>query len=463
MPGMNRPVRQAPLDTGPLCHTQKLLPNSRQDLIVIALLLLLSWYLRSLYQTESTTNQPLRADAGRYARTAFNMHVHGAFSKEPPSREVPQSRTDLAPGYPLFLTLFLEPTDQDPGWYLDLDQVRAWQAIIGSAVVLLTYLLARQFLALGWAVVVGVLTCVSPHLIVISDHVLTESLFMLVMMSGFLLATFALRRAQLGFLFAASFLIALSAEVRYIALAMPLCLVPLVFMWPQVKEGAATRSRVAVFATILAAVGCVQLLHAGFQQRTLANAPDSDQSAPEHFRPRSPWEYLSRTVRPPSYYVAGESHISSQNPNPQQSLKRTEVNLSDAPLAYIRWNTYGRLIVNWHFDNAYNGDVYLYPMLRKGFEEHPGLQIVHRTMRLLHWPLLALSLAGLILLAVQTWRGNLTLESQMAWLPALGMGYFIAVLTLLAWLPRYSIPARPFVYLMAGFCLASLIRKSPQD
>lgn len=455
MPGMNRPATSR---TAPVAATQKRLPTSRQDFIVIALLVLLSWHLRTLYQAESTTDGPLRADAGRYARTAFNLHVHGAFSKEPPSRDAPHSRTDLAPGYPLFLTLFLEPTDADPGWYLEIDRVRATQAILGSVVALLTYLLARQFLSLGWATAVGLLTALSPHLIAISDYVLTESLFMLVMVGGFLLAAYAFRLSNLWLLFAASFLISLSAEVRYIALAMPLCLVPFVFMRSKSEEAGPVRSRLATFAVILAGVVCVQLLHVGFERLTVANAPDDRQNTPEHFQPKSPWEYLSRTVRPPNFFMDGQTHVSAHNPDPQHSLRRTEASFSDAPLPYLRWNTYGRLIVNWHFDNAYNGDVYLYPMLQKGFEENRLLQFIHRAMRLLHWPLLALAMVGLVILAVQTWRGTLVTEIRAAWLPALGLGYFIAVLTLLAWLPRYSIPARPFVYLLAMFCLATIAR-----
>jgi len=38
------------------------------------------------------------------------------------------------------------------------------------------------------------------------------------------------------------------------------------------------------------------------------------------------------------------------------------------------------LYVIWDYNNAYNGDFYIYPMVRKGFQESKVLKIFHYNM-----------------------------------------------------------------------------------
>jgi len=44
------------------------------------------------------------------------------------------------------------------------------------------------------------------------------------------------------------------------------------------------------------------------------------------------------------------------------------------------------------------------------------------------------------------------------WPPAIGFVYFLAILTVIAWLPRHSIPGRLFSYIMVAACLAGLAK-----
>ena len=453
----------APVDErAPLVCSSRLLPTSRKDLICIFLLLTLSWFLRSLYQNESITTNPLRADAGKYTWAAYNLRFHGSFSKDLPSADPPQTRTDLAPGYPLFLTLFMHSIDQPPGWDFNLRQLRDWQAIMGALVAVLAYALARQGLSLGWSLVVGLLTCLSPHLIAISDYVLTESLFMLVLMSGSLLLTIAWRRPGFWLIFAGAFLIALSAEVRYIALGLTVWMLPLFLFRCQQTGKSGSKTRLIALGATVAAIIAVRAFHAGFVQVAVNNSPELAELSPEHFAVQKRWENLFRSFVPPNFYVRGESHVGVEN-GKLDWRHPTESSFADAPLAYLRWNSYGRPLVSWHFDNAYNGDVYIYPMQRKGFQDHPLLKAIHRTMRALHWPLYGLTLAGLVILAYQSACGTLPIAARSLWPPALALAYFLAALTFLSWLPRYSIPARPFSYVLAVYCVAWLVQLKKGD
>ena len=454
-------TRSAQAETAPLISTDKLLPTSRKDLICLALLFVLSWYVRLLYQSESITDNPLRADAGKYVWAAYNLKFHGAFSKELPDEATPQTRTDLASGYPIFLTFFVSAIEQPPGWDLALDQIRNWQALMGAASVVCCYALARQGLSLGWSLLAGLLSCISPHLIVVSDYILTESLFQLVLMAGLLTLSVAWRRPHFGLMLAGFLLLALSAEVRYLTLALPVWFLPL-FLFRADRVGRShLRERAYAVSAMVAAVVCVQAMHTVFVYRTVHNAPETAEVASEHFRLGQRIKNITRTMQPPNFFVRGETHVGVRNGR-QDWRDRTELPFAAAPGTYLRWNLYGKPLTSWHFDNSYHGDVYIYPLMRSGFEEHILLQSIHRAMHVLHWPLYGLSLAGLAVLLYQSWKGNLPNAARGLWAPALAMLYFLLALYFLAWLPRYSIPARPFSYMLAAgflcFCAQRLAK-----
>jgi ABC-type transport system involved in multi-copper enzyme maturation permease subunit len=116
----------------------------------------------------------------------------------------------------------------------------------------------------------------------------------------------------------------------------------------------------------------------------------------------------------------------------------------------------------WHFDNAYIGDVYIYPMLSSGFEENNGLKAVHALMRFLHWPLYVLSWIAVAMLVKIFWASGKATNTTSAsfWPIALSFAVFLAALSIIAWLPRYTIPMRPVSYVLASFALYSLVQKS---
>ncbi|MEE9293776.1 MAG: hypothetical protein V3W34_02265, partial [Phycisphaerae bacterium] len=169
----------------------------------------------------------------------------------------------------------------------------------------------------------------------------------------------------------------------------------------------------------------------------------------------SPWTYLKRSIRPPNFFIKKESHI--QLKNQDDDWKRpSEGSFRDHPVAYLKWNLGARLFYLWHWDNAYDGDVYIYPMARKGFHENSFLGAIHGIMYGLHWPLFVLALAAPIVLLLRWWRGTSVVEQRLLFVPALVLVYFLGVLSLLSWLPRYTIPARPFSYILAAASLSWL-------
>ena len=54
-------------------------------------------------------------------------------------------------------------------------------------------------------------------------------------------------------------------------------------------------------------------------------------------------------------------------------------------------------------------------------------------------------------------KGTLQIRQRAMVLPALMFVYLLSVLYFLAWLPRYTIPVRPFSYILASVALAWLV------
>jgi hypothetical protein len=126
------------------------------------------------------------------------------------------------------------------------------------------------------------------------------------------------------------------------------------------------------------------------------------------------------------------------------------------PWSYLRWYLGGKAAFMWRWDNLYHGDVYQYPMTRRGFAEHPLLRALRAPMRWIHAPLhvLALLIAPLL---VALRRKETNADAVLLGLPLLAVClYHALLLTILIPVPRYSIPLRPYVYILAAMALVQL-------
>ena len=425
-----------------------------KELVGLFVLVVFALALRLEYQKETIMSGGLQPgfDSHTYYSAAYNLHYHGSYSIEPPSVQSPESRTDLAPGYPLFLTLFFS---EGQGWPAQYLRVRNVQVLFGTLLVLLTYLIARQSLAPPWALVAGLLTAISPHLISVETYILTESLFTLIMVLGVFVLLMAWKRELPALALFGGLLVAASAQVRSIGLALAFVLIPLLLFPSGPSSTSSRKSRVLAAALALAGVWLVGGAHRVFVEQTVLNS-ETIQEEPEFYvTVSSPSQYLNSAVRPPNFMVAGQSHIFAENQDLDWKWPTT-MSFRDAPGAYLKWNLGWRVYYLWHFDNSYAGDAYIYPMSRSGFTENAVLGFFHRTMRALHWPLFGLAAIAPLLLLSRL-RHGLSTRDRSLLMPLLGFAYFIGVLMVVSWLPRYSIPARPFSYILAAATLSWVV------
>ncbi|MDP5071947.1 MAG: hypothetical protein NWQ45_13700 [Congregibacter sp.] len=434
--------------------------SRRSSVFVVGICMLaifvLALALRLQYQSESRVDTPLRADSGKYFTAAFNYYFHGVRSLDKPSLSTkPNGRTDLSPGYPLFLTLFFSDKPQASKIFQKVGTV---QAVLGATTAALTFLLAYTGLPIGWALLAGCLTALSPHLIALSQLMLTETVFTFLVVSGLFLATLAYRRQSLIFAVTSTLILIAAGYVRTIGFVLPVLLIPIFLTVPQSPSVGLfttrrlTMSAAPILAFALFAAGLWGLEQVKKSDSSRAMAPQS-----EYQRIGAPAAYLAATIKPPQFLVDGDSHILQKNRNTEWK-RPTNISFADAPAAYINWNVWGRWFWMWHFDNAYIGDVYIYPMLTSGFEENDGLKAIHVLMQFLHWPLYLLSWIGVAMLAKLFFESreptNTNLRSSTTFWPiALAFAIFLAALSIVAWLPRYTIPLRPVSYVLASFAL----------
>jgi len=163
-----------------------------------------------------------------------------------------------------------------------------------------------------------------------------------------------------------------------------------------------------------------------------------------------------KNIKPPNFYVENKNHVYALN-NDSNWKYATKLGFSDIPMKYIMWNLWDKFFLMYSWDNAYNGDVYIYPMGRKGFQEGNFLFSLHKLMRILHTPILLISVLGVVLLSVRWVKGTLPTRQRVMIFPALMFVYFTSVLYFLSWLPRYTIPVRPFIYILAVAAVAWLL------
>jgi 4-amino-4-deoxy-L-arabinose transferase-like glycosyltransferase len=426
--------------------------TARRVGLALALLLIpLSLFLQLTYQGASIVNGPIRVDAFRYYVTAANLHNFGVYSDELSSdrRTPPASRTKLAPGYPLFLAPFFSIASSTADY---LERVTTAQALLGALLPFLTYLLARTQLGVAAAFAAALLTALSPHLVAIGGFLLSDMLFAVVLMLAMLVFVRARQLPAAWWSLLAGVLFGLAQLVREIGVGIPFVLALLYFVpfggQPQgARRRAAGRALLLLAGTLLVA-GPQTYLHArAVEGHPLREAND-------------PWTLV---VIGADINLAGESRPSDRDPelermrtDPAAGAPALLEHLLADPLPHLRWYLGGKAVFLWRWDNLYNGDVYQYPMKRRGFDEHSLLRAIRAVMRWFHAPLhvLALVIVPLGFALGGGWKRRETLALG-APLFAL-LFYHIALLTVLIPVPRYSIPLRPYVYILAAMALSQI-------
>jgi hypothetical protein len=437
--------------------------RSRGRLAVFALLgiTVVGLGLRILAAVGTQVEAPLRADAGQYYTYAYNLRHHGVYSDDLAGLRNPNAtlKPDAyrSPGYPLFLV----PLIGDAATEWTVVNITLVQALLGAGLVAVVYAFARQSLPAWAALGAALLVALSPHLVNAGVYVLSEVLFAFVLGLAFaLLASGARRGGRMWLLAGAVLGVAALTRPTVQYLIIPLGL--LVFL----STGLARRRT----ATVLLVVGFALALGPWLIRNELSLGTLGDDRLKIDTLHHGMYPGLMYQDNPRSYgfpyrYDPRTSEIRRSMSSVLAEIARR---FREEPLRHLKWYLLGKPVQLWSWDIVQGmGDTFIYPVSRTPYARNPLFEVTYRIMHWLHGPLLLLAALG----AVLAWLPGVA--ERYAPGPLLGLRacsllliYYTAVHMAGAPFPRYSVPALPFVYVMALSAVAmatALLRRTPAE
>jgi SAM-dependent methyltransferase len=417
--------------------------------LLLVLIVGMAWLVRDIAVMETFSSNPIRNDAKEYYIYAVNLKYFGVYSKtfvDPtvPGSEAPPADAERTPGYPLFLQALVEY----PANFEMLGKILSRQALLDTVTVLLVFLIARTLMPVALALLPALLAAISPHLISMVTYPLTETLFTFLLTFAVAVGVLAVRHSSrylpwlgFGLLLGLSFLV--KTSMTYILFfALPL----LFLVLPGKRLAAVAVLSVSIgyalavlpwelrnAATIEEGVGAhaahgVISLHNGTYPELMIDVEGAIKGFPHRFDPD---------------YGSYDSY--------SKVLQKLWSNTLDEPVKYISWYLWGkpRMFFSWSIISG-AGEMFVYPMEKSPFYNRRAFGQMSTVSWYAHWPLtlmaLLTTLACWLPLAARRMSPGLVPVLRLISIPLL---YLLALHTVTTPLPRYGIPLRPLVYVLA--------------
>ena len=338
-----------------------------------------------------------------YAYNLRNNHTYSHQVGNPDDLKSPVKPDAVrSPGYPLFLTLFVDglPTTKM------IKRILFSQVFISTLTILFTFLLFEKFLSPLWSLGIALLVVLSPHLIVSNNYILTETLFcFLLVICGFLFGLFAKKPSMWSALVCGASM-GTAALVRPSLQFFPIILALFVIFHFGWKRGRRYSGAILVgFAlTFLPWIGrnmitlnmptdnrlMINFLHHGMYPDFMYDGVPETHGFPYRYDPRA--EKIGEDL--PSVLKEISTRFT------QQPLRHAKWYLLDKPRAFWSWN----IIQGF-------GDAFVYPVSSSPYYHNEFFRITHRLMCILHYPLIVLALFGCLMTWFPLTRIDLTHES----------------------------------------------------
>lgn len=427
---------------------------ARATLALCLAISLLGLHMRLTAVQHTEVIQPIRADAVDYFLYAFNLKTAGVYSSSDSAARgmgPPSADAKRPPGFPILASWVIDPDSVQRS----VANVSYLNAAMGALIAPLFFYLALPLVGLPGACGVALLVALSPHLVNSSVYFLTEaaSAFTLALfVSGFVLLT---RFKSWVLALLVGLLLGYSALTRSF----------LVFFWPilgifmlyhrrhfdrrlvvallagavVVQGGWSLRNALVVEGDTGAVLLKNSLLHGAYPDFLYQGRPET-YGFPYHFDPEI--DQASQSVR--------------------TALTTVLARVSERPAEMLSWYLFGkpRTLWSWSIISG-QGDAFIYPVKDSPYGKSALFQLSHGLMRSLHGALVSLAVLGCVLAWSTGIRRALGLaESEMipVQLISLLLVYATVVHMVVAPFPRYSIPLRPELYMMAAFGVSALLR-----
>jgi 4-amino-4-deoxy-L-arabinose transferase-like glycosyltransferase len=411
-------------------------------------LLALSAFLQFTTVTQTRQDGVIHGDATKYVFYAYNLKHHRVFSRTQsfgPGHDQAAPAPDklTLPGYPAFLSLFLGAGAPDAAF---VRRATLAQAGLGVASTLLAFLIALRLLPLGWAFAAGLLTATLPHFATFSAHLMTEPLFTSLLLASVLAMLSAARPAAgLSRMMLAGVLLGLACLVRPQLQLLPALAILAALLSSRLRP---QLPRVLLATACFAAVlGPWYARNAGLERPP--GEPDLLVTTLYHGSfPGFMYRDDPRTFGYPYRADPDQARITADL---DSVLSHIGASFRAEPARTARWYLLGKpgFFLSWGIV-AGVGDIFVYPVAASPWLQRPLFAGIRDIAFVLHWPLMLLALAAMLL---ATWRPRLLSQEparrHAAILLSVLLLYVIAMHMLGTPLPRYNVPFRPLEFTLA--------------
>lgn len=403
---------------------------------------------------KTVIHHPVRADARDYLSYALNLKLFGVYSRQPPMTDFSAPVPDAlrSPGYPLFLRALIK-RDLSPAALFH--RIYYAQALVSCLTMLLIAWLAWKRVGKLAAMFVLALVAFSPHVVNMNVYLLSESFFAFVLVTALLVICQWLRSPSAALAGLAGIVLGVAALTRPWIQYLPIFLI----LFLALVQGSQRNTRhyfvfisafIVVFAiwlvrnvVSLGATSDPQLvingLHHGMYPNMMYNNVPESFGFPYRFDPNS-----------------GE--IAQSIGTIIAEMWRRFV---AEPLAVAWWYCVGKPFTLFSWATIQGAaEVFIYPPAESPYLEPGWIQSSAILMRYVHpYVMLAAAVSAVCAWVGQCGRG-LSIDSIHCWQSqSLIFFYFVAVHCVTAPFPRYAIPMKPLIYLLAVTGMAVLIKR----
>lgn len=421
--------------------------NLNQIIKISTLLLVLciASGLRFAYVTSVSIEEPIRADAFRYTVLAFNTVENGVYSLD---AEAPYSKTSyLNPGYPLFLA-FIVANTPNIDEYLKITQLI--QAGLSSLTLLILYFAFKPRFSF-WPTAVGLsFVALSPHLIIYSGYVLTETLFVFFISLGFFFYFTGKDRKSLLLLFIGGVIWGMAYLTRPALLFFPIGLL-LFFVIFVRRDIDLLKGHVVLLLGFL-------LMWLPWKMY-LFDAPKEHGPAAASFTLGTYPDLIHKTSENRGYPAKEDPNYVLMKKDLPTAGRYLIEKIKSEPFEYVKWYLVGKPIMFW---SAYTikgqGGAFQYPVISSIYHHNVLLQYVYRFMLRIHKYLVLSSMFFSLFFIIRSiYTGSITNLSHTIICSGLLLFYFTAVHMVFAPLPRYSVPLQPISYIVGVYSLYRIV------
>ena len=412
-------------------------PVKKETLVLLAIIFVIGLGLRIGHVEFSSVVNPTKADAGEYLAAAVNLFENGVYSSDT-ENDPPIPDSFRSPGYPVFLVGVRALAGPD----LFYDYLKRIQAILGALMIPLSFLLARRFLGVSFALIAAALTATSPHLITAPGYMLTETLFGFLLLAAVVLLYGGLAAGGRKRIISAGVCFGLATLTNETALVIAPTLMVAHLIWGKGE------SRLRVVILLLAAFA---VLPVGWRIRNAVSVPPEGRKASQralatiahgtypgfvHEDPR--WKYYPYRDDP-QYWDLVRSPADFR----RIFFKRA----SERPWRYLSWYLLEKPyhLFGFSYLQGYS-DIHLELTKKPIFTEVPASMIFYWLHRILHPVFVVLLAAALVMWLIRRKRSDLW--ETPGPLLAIFLLYVLIGIVFAPW-PRYLIPLKPFLFAAA--------------